>query len=76
MAAVIIGLFFVIFSIIMTVRTKNADARRTALIGKISTNDNHPGIVLYAKIGRNFGSVLIFAAGVLCLLGGLGFLSD
>jgi hypothetical protein len=76
MVAIIIGLFFVVMSIIMTVRTKNADARRTALMKRISPINNHPGVILYAKISRHVGSVLIFAAGVLCLLGGLGFFSD
>lgn len=76
MAAIIIGLCLMMISIIMTVRTKNADARRTALMKRISRNKDHPGVILCAKIGRHVGSGLIFTAGVVCLLGGLGFFSN
>jgi hypothetical protein len=76
MAAVIIGLCFIMISIIMTVGTKNSDARRTALMKTVSPNNNHPGVILYAKISRHVGSVAIFAMGVMCILGGFGFFND
>lgn len=76
MAAIIIGLCFIMIAIIIVVRTKKVDAQRVALMKRVSPNKNPPGVLLYAKISRDVCSVLAFAFGVVCILGGLGVFSS
>jgi hypothetical protein len=74
--AVLLGLFFIAGSVFFFSRTAKADAAREKLMKKVSPENPHQGVMLYAKISRHVGSVLMFVFGVLCLLGGLGFFSN
>lgn len=76
MIGIILGFLIIAAGVYFIMTTKKANARRSSLMKKVSPENSHPGVILYAKIGRLFGAIMAFALGAMCLYVGFRSISS